>query len=212
MNNSGISRRQLAKGAAWATPIIAASAVVPAYAASNLEYGFSASWSAKFTYQSDSTCSTTGSRLTSFQFGTDKAYNSYSAGFTITPLNGSPDATATLTNWKFQVALPAGMINSLAVTSGAYRAELPQRNQYIIDGYYDIFTFTWIGATTGPTLQPGIPWTNSPMTTAVSFSTACLPFSILTSDHYFARLQGTYSTDNGISANVPADWQYTTWA
>lgn len=31
---SGLSRRQLAAGAAWATPVIAASAVVPAYAAS----------------------------------------------------------------------------------------------------------------------------------------------------------------------------------
>lgn len=204
-----ISRRSIAKGAAWAAPVTLAAASIPAYAAStNVSYELSASWMSRYQVVSNSwSCGYTNwsanGYLSNFEFYTKDSVLGATPGFGVYELNGSPTTGVTLNSLQIQVAYPVGYINSMSVTSGSYTVSGPRRMS--VPGAtlseYDVFTFTFTGTTRGKTASTEIAstWIGSPLATRVDFNkTICVPQKL---GAYYVRYLGSFTTDNGFTKN-----------
>lgn len=212
-----ISRRSLAKGAAWATPVMIATSSIPAYAASaHGTYQFSASWHTSYAIALSADCGFMGDSragyMTQFDFYTDISYDGAAPGFGILETYGSPATGVTLNGLQMQVAYPVGYIKSIDVVSGSYTVSGPEKMS--IPGAelneYDVFTFTFIGTRRGTTSPAEVTssWEGSLLTTKVHFETAlCVPQTL---GVYYVRHLGSYTTDNGYSQNFSdLGWQAT---
>lgn len=204
-----ISRRSIAKGAAWAAPVTLAATSIPAYAAStNLFYELSASWETHYQVATNSwKCGLTNWQangyLSKFEFYTNVSILGATPGFGVYEYNGSPATGVTLNSLQIQVAYPVGYVKSMTVTSGSYTVSGPQRMS--VPGgdlsEYDVFTFTFTGPTRGKTASTELAstWTGSPLTTSVEFNnTICVPQKLGT---YHIRYLGSFTTDNGFTRN-----------
>lgn len=206
-----INRRSLVKGAAWAAPVVIASASVPAYAASKKQqYFLGSSWSTKTTFTRNTTyCGTSKVYYNTIDFNTATSANGNPAGFAVMPRSGTTDITnVTLSRFTLKVAFPAGIISSFTVTSGSYTVSGPTR--VTIDGIAsDAFTFTFTGTKTGKSLAAGNiapSWTGSVLQTKVNFNpTVCAPLF----DHYYAQFSEAFTTANGYSEDFTSNWIYT---
>ncbi|GAA1046277.1 hypothetical protein [Rothia amarae] len=208
-----LSRRSLAKGAAWAAPIVAASATIPAYASSKPRYSISASWFGRLVYSQSASCGTNQRQVSNMGLWTNaRAGGTAAAGFAVPPVENAPQTTVTLSNIRQQVAFPAGLVSSITVTSGSWANPTVVRNQNINnDGYlWDIFTFNWIGSNTGQSSDRSVPWANSPMTTTMNWNnTTCFNQDVFYRRYFWARLLGSYTTANGFSYTIPTNWLQT---
>lgn len=204
-----ISRRSIAKGAAWAAPVTLAATSIPAYAAStNVSYELSGSWMTRYQVATNGwSCGYDGwsakGYLTKFQFYTDVSVLGATPGFGVYELNGSPTTGVTLNNLQIQVAYPVGYVKSMTVTKGSYTVSGPQRMS--VPGaklsQYDVFTFTFTGPTRGTSAPTELAstWTGSPLNTTVDFNTSiCVPQSL---GVYYIRFLGSFTTDNGFTRN-----------
>lgn len=210
--STSLTRRQIAKGAAWAAPVVIASAAVPAYAASANEYGFSASWYARYDYDTAG-CPVGQAHLTSFWFWTDESLDGEAPGFAIPPLNGSPDTGVTLNNISFEVAFPAGVILDLGVASGSYAISGPS-SQTINGSPFDVWTFTFTGPQTGTT-SGTTSWPESQLVTDIVYNDVCVPTSDLQNGNlgpYYVQWHGSYTTDNGVTNDITKSWLETNFA
>lgn len=204
-----ISRRSVAKGAAWAAPVTVAATTIPAYAAStNVSYELSGSWMTRYKVATNGwRCGYTGWKangyLSSFQFYTNVSILGATPGFGVYELNGSPTTGVTLDNLQIQVAYPMDYIRSMSVASGSYTVSGPQRMSVPGGdlGEYDVFTFTFTGpkqGTTAPTELEST-WVGSPLVANVNFNdTICVPQTLGT---YHIRYLGSFTTDNGFKRN-----------
>lgn len=96
-----ISRRSLAKGAAWAAPVVIATSSIPAYAAStNASYRLSSSWHTRYQVAISPDCgfidNGMAGYLTDFNFYTNVSYDGAAPGFGVYELDGSPTTGVTL--------------------------------------------------------------------------------------------------------------------
>lgn len=210
---SSISRRTLAKGAAWSLPAVVAASAVPAMAASNVtpRYGVSASWYSHYNTQVSSTCDYGQGQIVSMVFNTSTDVDEYSHGFAIINQNDtnneeSETTSVTISDFVMRVAFPHGMVKSLAVASGSYTVSGPVA-QTVEGVYSDVFAFAFTGTTTGTTQSPATrptAWPGSPLTTKVTFDTnGCYDDS---GTSYFAQWTGTFMTGNGFTGQPPAGW------
>lgn len=204
--SSSLTRRQVTKGAAWAVPIVAASAAIPAYAASpKPEYELAGSWYAEnaVTYGD---CPAGSAYYDQLNFTTATSVNGAPAGFAVRGYAGTTEtATVTLNRYQLSVALPAGLVSSINVTSGAYTVSGP--TQEIINGEpFDVFVFTYTGTTTGTTIPEGATspsWPNSQLQTSINFdSNTCYP--ALT--EYYVAIDNDFTTDNGYTDVYSSPW------
>ncbi|WP_346844600.1 hypothetical protein [uncultured Rothia sp.] len=143
-----ITRRTLAKGAAWSAPVILASATIPAYAASKVEYKPTYSIGASYTYSGSVNTLKLGSntrRSLPFPDGLGVRYET----------GASKTLEATLTALKVVYAFPKGWVTGLKLTSGSYSQ--PQKvvgaAYGISDRDYDIFEVVFAAPAKGMT-QP----------------------------------------------------------
>lgn len=207
------TRRSLTKGAAWAAPIVVASASIPAYAASRPRYSISASWFGRLIFSQSARCAANQRLVTDMGLWTNqRAGGTAAAGFAVPPVNGAPQTTVTLSNFRQQIALPAGLVSSIVVTSGSWANPTVVRNQNINgDGYlWDVFTFNWIGSNIGQSSDRSVPWPDSPMTTSIRWNnTTCFNQDVFYRRYFWARLLGSYTTANGFSYTIPTDWLQT---
>lgn len=158
--DSSLTRRQIAKGVAWSTPVIIGTSATPVYAASpQLEYGDSEVWqttmnSRSFPCNSNITISNTAP-------GTDGS----KPGFTIYAAGGSPQTTATLNSLVFYAIFPkTWAVSNFSFNSGSSTwrndgkvtvSSLPMENGSTLNtSNYDVFKFTFIGTTSGYTVLP----------------------------------------------------------
>lgn len=168
--STNISRRSIAKGAAWATPAVLATATVPAYAAStapkNLSYRFGRQGKATYDEAHDSSGRCTYNVAT---FTTrDVKGLPWASGHGIVYFEGAAvDTTATLNKYTIRVAYPKN------TTSGNWRIDNPAWSvrrvsaQYFTDssgnigtdsfyvGDRDIYEFTFNGTRSAPVYQLG---------------------------------------------------------
>lgn len=212
-----VSRRTLAKGAAWATPIVAATATIPAYAASaNRDYVFTGAWFTDYSLQATANCYGNYGTLRSVDFTLNFTNGGKSTpGFGVYERNGSPTTNITATGIKFEVAYPAGFVTNLRVDSGSYTVSGPVRvagTTLASDAafnQYDVWTFTFTGTTTNQTADTvaGPSWPGSVLETTATFDTSiCVPREQV----YYARFQGSLVSDNGWSFTIPQGWIPTT--
>lgn len=210
---SSISRRTLAKGAAWSLPAVVAASAVPAMAASNSTpaYGISASWYTTYHVTDSPYCDDDEGTLDSMTFSSNTDVEDYAHGFAITnrkDSNGdaSPTTSVTISNFVMRAAFPHGMVKSIAVKSGSYTVSGPVA-QTVNNAYMDVFTFTFTGTKTSTT-QPMTPrptaWPGSELTTTVKFNTSTCYSKY--SNTYATQWTGTYTTANGITGQPPAGW------
>lgn len=178
--SQSLTRRQVAKGAAWAAPAVVATAAVPAYAASpkpamNEIYFLEGSW------QSEHHLS--GSTLT-VEVSNSQGVSGQIPGFGISYVDGqATDTTATISSVEFFYAFPKGALDpsSFQVVSGNWTYEgvtgqstIETSNGTNPDGSYagttshdasnlDVFRFVWTGATSGPVAADSadLPWNGS---------------------------------------------------
>lgn len=210
---TSLNRRTVAKGAAWAAPLVVASTAIPVYAASRVEYGFSASWFSSLAWEHTSYCTASdgAGELTSFEFWTDQSYNGDAPGFGIPELNGSETTNVTLDGISFQAAFPAGFVDSISVVTGSWAVSGPSATT-VNGSAVDVFTFTFTGSTTGTTSNT-VAWPGSGMTTDVVFNNAeCFSLDALNSGTYWVRWSGSYTTDNGFNRDISSDWLDTNFA
>ena len=210
---TSLNRRTVAKGAAWAAPLVAASTVIPVYAASRVEYGFSASWYSSLSWEHTPYCTASdgSGELTSFRFWTNQSYNGDAPGFGIPELNGSATTGVTLEGISFQAAFPAGFVDAMRVTAGSWAVSGPSPTT-VNGSAVDVFTFTFTGSMTGTTSKTTA-WPGSGMTTYVTYNdTQCFPLDALNGGAYWVRWSGSYTTDNGYSRDISSDWIYTDFA
>lgn len=201
-----LTRRNLSKGALWAAPTVIASSSIPAYAASpKPTYKVSGSWTT-YNYYQTGTCTNGNVKYTSVTFNTSDTVAGYAAGFAFKAADStSPITSVSLSSFTLSVAYPAGIVQAMKVTGGAYTASGPV-TQTINGVRSDVFTFTYTGTKTGSTigynaLSPS--WANSQLTTTTTInSTACLPVF----NTYYVSANVNYSTGNGFSQNYNTGW------
>lgn len=199
--SQSISRRSLAKGAAWAAPVTVATAAIPAYAASNnRKYELSGSWLAHYQNFSNSWsgCGWSAGQLTTFEFYTWRSILGAAPGFGVYELDGSPQTGVTLNGLKLRVAFPAGLVYRMQVTGGSYQVSGPQRSS---SGNNDIFTFTFTGQKRYRTFtnERESTWPGSPLNTQIDFNRSkCYPLDL---GSYYISFEGSFTTDNGFTRN-----------
>ncbi|WP_346845998.1 hypothetical protein [uncultured Rothia sp.] len=155
MKSPTLSRRTIAKGAAWSAPLVVASSAIPAYAASNLN-GF---------YTRTSVFSGTGVDNTStstVQIRTDQPVGPNLPGFTIFYLSGGEQTTATLTSLKYYFAVDKKYkVSNFQITSGSSTWKLNglsnsplkmENGTTLSPTTYDIFEFEFTGSKSGYTV------------------------------------------------------------
>lgn len=174
-------------------------------ASTNSEYGFSASWYSSYQTVRDN-CPFGEWLCNQYGFTTDVSINDEAPGFVIPALNGSPTTEVTLsTPFSLQVAYPLGLVNNISVTGGAYAVSGPTNTSIAGAPYntYQVWTFTYTGPKTGQTSNADS-WIDSWMTTYVDFNDSiCVPAS---GDYYYVRWNGSYTTANGFSYDIPINW------
>lgn len=199
------SRRTLAKGAAWAAPVVFASSTIPAFAASRPEYDLAASWGSTNTYTYKD-CPSGQAYYDTITFDTATSVAGKPAGFAIRAYGGTTETTtATLAGFTLKVAFPAGIISALTVTSGAYTVSGPV-TQDVLGVQSDVFTFIYNGTTSSTTIPEGATtpsWPNSILRTNVSFNpNVCYPIM----DDFAAQFVESFTTANGYSENYTSPW------
>lgn len=197
------SRRQLAKGAAWAAPAVLATAAVPAYAAS-LSYRFSTSYRAAYRVQKTSTCGRGKGIVDSFRLTSFIPYDGDLAGFGILTENGSPETTVTVNDMRLNVAFPKGLVVDISVVSGAYTVE--NRGIISIEGApyneYQAWSFIYKGQ---ETYETGSVWPNSRLETYVTYNDEeCIPFSA--GERYYAGFTFDFMTANNVRLEKNTPW------
>lgn len=112
-----ISRRTLAKGAAWSAPVIVATSVVPAYAASRDTYGAIVSNSGDYTYSTlNGNCTSNTLTLTN-----SKPEGSAAAGVVVMyPSGQGQKQSVDVTGYQVVWYLPSGWVDGFDVTSGNF--------------------------------------------------------------------------------------------
>lgn len=208
--SDSLTRRQIAKGAAWAAPVVTASAISPAYAGSQ-QYRYGDSEVSKTTITSTTVpCRTTITVSNTESSGASKP------GFTIYALAGSPLTTATLYNLDYYIVLPKSWaVPSFSITSGASTwsyagkvatTSLPLENGTTLNTTnYDVFKFTFTGTKTGYTVRTDgseTTWTGS-LFTATATSTQYCPGTNRSVTTYSGYRFG-YTLANG-AKNYPAN-------
>lgn len=176
MNEPTLSRRSIAKGAAWAVPSIAISTAAPAFAASGTpRYTLRSSWFSRYGTSGYGSCTywdgyqyQYGYTVNSLYFtlNYDNPSTSDPKGFGVinqASSSGTISPSTSVTNLKYSitVAYPVGMINTSGgagtyfsfsnSTAGTYWSQ-PVYGGRFTDSYgyvYDMFTFTWKGTTSG---------------------------------------------------------------
>ena len=202
--NSSFTRRQVAKGAVWAAPVVVATVAVPAYAASPTQYKFSASWNTTLTLVGDPACPADQGYVSGFNFETTTPIAGEVPGFAVVGVDGAPITNATVNNLRFEVAYLSGLISNIAVEGGDWTSSGPTTTSIAGAPYntYDVFTFTWTGVPTQDT--SGNSWVNSPLTTFVSYyNDVCVP---RTDDVYYVKWLGNFTTDSGQTTNLDRGW------
>lgn len=129
MNNITITRRALAKGATWSAPAIAATSVIPAYAASpKYTYFQTSTWQA--TTSQDSNFRTVTNLTTNVQNGKERPH------YTVSYVEGlGIDTTAHLDFLKFYVVIPKELdTQNFSLRTGVYW----QLNKKIEDGSFSL--------------------------------------------------------------------------
>lgn len=151
--STSLTRRQIAKGAAWAAPVVAATAAVPAYAASPApQYYIGKSVTANYIR--------TGCTINQFYLSTSVPVSPEVAGFSVGHIGNTTvgDTTATLSGLTFTFAVPRGMVNNPTVDNPAWTISGPAQ-QSTLTGRggstfnttnYDIYTLQFNGASTNP--------------------------------------------------------------
>lgn len=176
---STFTRRSLARGAAWATPVAATALAAPAFAASTrFTYTMKGSVRLAYTYTYSNGCST-GGVLTSLTFMNNIPYDEAPAGFSVyeTPrLAGttSPRTNVALTGYRLSIYIPYGAVNTGAYYNGFRFTSTNARGNwsrpelggvvYLNNYPFQRFDFTFVGAKTGTTVaatQPITPWPGS---------------------------------------------------
>lgn len=142
------TRRTVLKAGSWSVPVILATAAVPAYAASKVEYKPTYSIGAKYTYDLVKNTLVMGSdvrRALPFPNGLGVRYET-GAGKTV---------EATLTALKVVYAFPKGWVTGLRLTSGSYSqpVKVSGAKYGISDSTYDTFEAVFAAPAKGST-QP----------------------------------------------------------
>lgn len=200
--STSLTRRQIAKGAAWATPVVVATAAVPAYAASpQYDYYIAKSVSGDYIR--------TGCNITSFEYTTATPVGAEAAGFSIGHLtdNSAADTTATLSNLTFTLAIPKGMATGLTVDNPLWSLSGPTGATSIATSggntanttNMDVYVLTFNGSLTNQvtgenstTAWPGTTFTLSASSGSYCYSTA--------------TIYSGYSFGNGTLANNQVSW------
>lgn len=115
--SKNISRRAVARGAVWAVPVVAATATIPAYAASAPLYGISSSSSGS--YMLDGSGCMSSLNVTNTQAAPGQA----SGIAVIYPDGQGQTQSVDITNYQVVIYLPANLVDSFNVTSGNFTYE-----------------------------------------------------------------------------------------
>lgn len=196
-----INRRNLVKGAAWASPIILTSATIPAHAASaNYDYYISKSVSGNYTR--------TGCTITSFKYTTATPVGIEAAGFSIGHLTDETAAntTATLSNLTFTLAIPKGMASGLTVNNSLWKLSGPTGATSIttkagvvsttnMDVY--VLTFTGVLKNTVTGESTTTTWPGTTFTLSAASGSFC---------YSSATVYSGYSFNTGTLANGMVSW------
>lgn len=191
-----INRRQVAKGVAWSAPVIIASAQIPAYAASRVDYVPTYSIGAQYTYNSYS-----GNTL---NLGSNiRRQLPYPNGLGVRFETGSGKIVdATLKSLKVVYAFPKGWVTGLKLTSGSYSQPVKvSGGKYgISDASYDTFEFVFFAPVVGKTQPSDVSERQAFPGTA--FSAVATSFgrtlSLSTVPAYMGYV-GSFSTSDGVS-------------
>lgn len=201
-----ISRRALAKGAAWAAPAVVASATVPAYAASKPAYEL---YLARYVYveHNYTNCPSPYGQVRTMRINGKKPDPGYPAGFNIRGKQGTNTGVSTTANINYvriQFAFPAGVVQNIAITEGTWSAS--SRTQATNNGkLMDIFNLEFTGAKAGTTEPAGsiTPWAGSVYDTTITFNDSACVQPI---DSYMWNMQFNYTTTNGFTRTLNTGW------
>ncbi|QNV40270.1 hypothetical protein IDM48_02205 [Rothia amarae] len=112
--SQAISRRAVARGALWAAPVVAATATIPAYAASTSIYGISSSSSGGYRLDG-SGC------MSSLDVTNTQAAPGQASGIAVIYPDGQGETQSVdITNYEVVIYLPANLVDSFDVTSGNF--------------------------------------------------------------------------------------------
>ncbi|MEU7992152.1 hypothetical protein [Rothia amarae] len=199
--SASLTRRQIAKGAAWAAPAVIATAAVPAYSAS-AKYVYYTSKSVSGDYRH------TGCTLTSFQYTTATPVGIEVAGFAIGHLtdNTAANTTATLSDLTFTLALPKGMVSGLTVNNSLWKLSGPTgattistKAGTVNTSNMDVYVLTFAGSLTNKVTGESstTTWPGTTFTLSASSGSYC---------YSSATIYSGYSFRTGTLANNQFSW------
>ena len=238
------SRRTVTQGIAWSVPAVAVATAAPAMAATTqpqaLCYGATTQVYGEV-YNSGVACYTdtygnSGSTLTALHVSNLGNFDNSPHGFAIEELGMtdgsgelSPKTVATLAEpLQFIVAYPVGMVDTTAANNGFTFSEggsdwsgpaVRQVQMTNPDGYtamYDVFTFTWQGNHTQPTVTfDGVnrtpAWEGTRLAGDFTVNTDCC-MAVENQRYYYANYYaggsddlnntGTFTTENGYNGTL----------
>lgn len=230
---SSISRRSLAKGAAWALPTVAIASAAPAFAASQATPAYLAdlSYASRFRTATGTQCYELGAArgyLNSLEFSNYdetmmKKGSTSPLGFAIvndTASNGteSPQTSATVTKYVFQVAFPAAMVNRSVYANGIKSTSGDSANYTVTSNIVNmtnpktnvtedmiVYTMTYTGPTTQQTVSDStssrIPaWSGTRIGLVLdTASNVCMNPDKL---WYWTSVDTTFTTVNGFDGSL----------
>lgn len=185
------TRRQLAKGAAWAAPAVLATAAVPAYAASQRNPSLDGLYGdTSFNYSGGRTDTINGRCRTEIQFTSNNLYrDGRFSGFTIYYVPDGEPTTATIDKLEYFFVVPTGLITTgemvlIGESSQTWRADGLYsgtvggfNGEQLSSSQFDIFKFTFTGNHSGYEVRAQgtqVPLTGSLITAVSSGNSSCV--------------------------------------